>query len=115
MKLLVVEDHVDTAELLADLLRRRGHLVEIAHTVSDALARIDAAPFELLITDVGLPDASGYDLMRAARARGPIKGIAMSGWSEDAERGREAGFSAHLVKPVRFDALEHAIGEATKA
>lgn len=111
LSLLLVEDHLDTAELLADLLERRGHHVVIAANVRDALRLVATERFDLVVSDVGLPDASGYDLMRALRQRTTIKGIAMSGWgrAEDIERSREAGFSEHLTKPILVHALEQAI------
>jgi len=111
LRLLVVEDHVDTAELLASLLERRGHQVEIATTVRDALRLASTMPFDVIVSDLRLPDASGFDLMKQLRATSPVKGIAMSGWSrdEDLVRSREAGFSAHLIKPVHVHQLEQAI------
>lgn len=111
LRLLLVEDHLDTAELLADLLERRGHDVTIAASVGDALRLVETEPFDLVVSDVGLPDATGYDLMRALRATTTIKGIAMSGWgrAEDIARSREAGFSEHLTKPILLQALEQAI------
>lgn len=111
LRLLVVEDHEDTAELLASLLEMRGHRVRTATCVRDALKLAIEERFDLVVSDVGLPDATGYDLMRELRATTTIKGIAMSGWGrpEDIERSREAGFSEHLTKPVVLQRLEQAI------
>jgi len=111
LRLLVVEDHVDTAELLASLLQRRGHRVEIATTAGEALRLASTMSFDVIISDLRLPDASGYELMKQLRATSPVKGIAMSGWSrdEDLVRSREVGFSAHLTKPVHVHQLEQAI------
>jgi CheY-like chemotaxis protein len=113
LRLLVVEDHIDTAELLAELLANHGHIVRVATTATDALALADQQPFDVVVSDVGLPDASGYELMRQLRARFPIKGIAMtgSGRQSDIEAGRVAGFSLHLTKPVTFRRLTQALEE----
>jgi len=111
LRLLVVEDHRDTAELLCSLLEMRGHKVTIAGNVQDALRLAGEGHFDLVVSDVGLPDASGYELMRELLTRMPIRGIAMSGWGrpEDIEKSREAGFSEHLTKPVALKKLEQAI------
>ena len=113
LRLLVVEDHVDSAELLAELLAGHGHTVRVAGTVSDAIAIASQQPFDVVVSDVGLPDASGYDLMRELSARFAIKGIAMTGAgrASDIEDGRKAGFAMHLTKPVSFRRLEQALEE----
>lgn len=111
LRLLVVEDEPDTAELLASLLELRGHQVMVATTVETALALAGASTFDLVVSDVGLPDATGYQLMQTLLERMPIKGIAMSGWGrpEDIEKSRAAGFIEHLTKPVALRKLEQAI------
>lgn len=107
-----MEDHHDSAELLSSLLELRGHEVAIAESVKDALRLASEKPFDLVVSDVGLPDATGYDLMRELRARMEIRGIAISGWGrpEDIAKSHEAGFSEHLTKPVALQKLEQAIG-----
>ena len=112
LRLLIVEDHRDTAELLSGLLELRGHQVQIAGNVEDALRLTADGQFDLVVSDVGLPDATGYELMRELLIRLPvIRGIAMSGWGrpEDIAKSREAGFSEHLTKPVALKRLEQAI------
>ncbi len=111
LRLLLVEDHIDSAELLAEMLQNHGHTVSIATSVSAALALASKQEFDVIVSDVGLPDASGYDLMQQIRARYTMKGIAVtgSGRASDVERGREAGFSMHLVKPVSLRRLEAAL------
>lgn len=111
LRLLLVEDHVDSAELLAELLQTQGHTVAVATSVSGALALAAAQEFDVVVSDVGLPDASGYELMEEIRKRYPIKGIAVTGSSRasDVERGREAGFSMHLTKPVTVRRLAAAL------
>jgi CheY-like chemotaxis protein len=115
LRLLVVEDHADSAELLAELLENNGHTVRIATTVHDAIAIANEQPFDVVVSDVGLPDASGYELMQHLRTRFPIKGIAMtgSGRASDIEAGRAAGFSMHLTKPVTMSRLEQALQDVT--
>ena len=111
VRIIVVEDHVDTATMLAKLLSVFGYEVELASTAAEALALASAQPFHVIVSDVGLPDATGYDLMRRIRERTSIRGIAMSGYgSEDhIRKSREAGFREHLVKPVSVERLNDAI------
>ena len=111
LRLLVVEDHSDTATMLALLLRTTGHRVEIANDVAGALKLAETETFDLMISDVGLPDATGYELMQKIRQVRPIRGIAMSGFGmdEDMRKSFAAGFSEHLVKPVNFAVLEQTI------
>jgi CheY-like chemotaxis protein len=113
LRLLVVEDHVDSAELLAELLEHHGHTVRVATTVSDAMAIANEQTFDVVVSDVGLPDASGYDLMEQLRDRYAMKGIAMtgSGRASDIEAGRAAGFAMHLTKPVSLSRLQQALEE----
>ncbi|HEY5928528.1 MAG TPA: response regulator [Kofleriaceae bacterium] len=113
MRLLVVEDHIDSAELLAELLQGHGHTVRVATTVSAALALADQQAFDVVVSDVGLPDASGYELMAKLRARFAMKGIAMTGNARqsDIDAGRAAGFAMHLTKPVSLHRLRQALEE----
>jgi two-component system CheB/CheR fusion protein len=107
-RLLLVEDHVDTARTLARLLRLAGYRVRTAGTVAEGLAAAAADRFDLLISDLGLPDASGHDLMRQVRALYGTPGIALSGYGmeEDVRQSLEAGFLDHLIKPVNLDHLK---------
>jgi two-component system CheB/CheR fusion protein len=111
LRLLLVEDHVDSAELLAELLQTHGHIVSIATSASAALTLASQKQFDVIVSDVGLPDATGYELMSQIRDRYAIKGIAVTGSSgaSDVERGRDAGFSMHLIKPVTLRKLEAAL------
>jgi CheY-like chemotaxis protein len=113
LRLLVVEDHVDSAELLAELLESSGHTVRVANTASAAMEAANEQPFDVVVSDVGLPDASGYELMQQLRERFPIKGIAMtgSGRQSDIDAGRAAGFSVYLTKPVSLRRLQQALDE----
>lgn len=111
LRLLVVEDHVDTARTLGLLLRRAGFVVTTAHDIAGALRVADEQPFDVLVSDVGLPDGTGFDLMRKISRQHAMPGIAMSGYGleDDVSRSFEAGFSEHLVKPVRVAQLEQAV------
>lgn len=115
LRILLVEDHAPTRQVLEQLLKRAGHTVVTAASVAEALEIILAYPApEILISDVGLPDGTGLDLLKELRARGlTLPGIALSGYGmeEDHQRTREAGFSMHLVKPVKFAQLQQALSE----
>jgi len=116
LRVLIVEDHPDTAEMLARLLQATGYIAESAGTVAGALELASVNPFDVVVSDVGLPDGSGYELMRHLRKRHGLKGIAMSGYGmeEDVRKSIEAGFSEHLVKPVDFSRLATALRKLTE-
>jgi PAS domain S-box-containing protein len=111
MRLLIVEDHADTAQLLKRLLEACGYAVATAGSVAEAREAAERECFDILVSDLGLPDGTGCDLMRQLQDRYSLKGIAMSGYGmdEDVRMSMEAGFSEHLVKPVDISALERAI------
>jgi signal transduction histidine kinase/CheY-like chemotaxis protein len=115
IRILLVDDHRDTSRAMARLLVRMGYNVKTADTVRSALAVANQHPFDLLISDIGLPDGSGLELMRQLLAQRPIKGIALSGFGmeEDVQRSKAAGFYEHLTKPINFNRLETAIAELT--
>lgn len=111
-RILLVEDNGDSAATMAMLLEEFGFEVEAAADVAQALHAVDSAAFDLLISDLGLPDRSGIELMQELRQRcNKLKGIALSGYGrqEDLRRSKEAGFSVHLVKPVDADLLMETI------
>jgi CheY-like chemotaxis protein/nitrogen-specific signal transduction histidine kinase len=112
-RILLVEDHADTSAVLRTLLSRRGHQVGVAQDVSSALAAARRESYDLVISDVGLPDGTGADLMSQLRESG-LRGIAISGFgmSADVERSLAAGFTEHLVKPISLSELEAAIERA---
>ena len=109
--LLVVEDHVETRTALLLILRRRNYGVIEADSVQQALLLACQHKFDLVISDIELPDGSGFGLMKELRQRRGLKGIAVTGLSTDADRNRSqsAGFSYHLKKPVNIRDLEAAI------
>jgi PAS domain S-box-containing protein len=110
---LLAEDHISTRQTLTTLLTRRGLNVHGVGSCVEALAWTGAV--DLLISDLGLPDGDGCDLLLNLRQRQPtLPAIALSGYGMDADRARtrEAGFADHLVKPITVDALERAIESA---
>jgi hypothetical protein len=113
LNILIVEDHEDTAQTLCASLVARGHRVRVAGAVGAALREAAADPCELLISDVGLPDGSGLDLLRQMQPSPTLGAIAMSGFGmeDDLVRSRDAGFTRHLTKPVDFGLLEETIAE----
>ena len=117
LKILLVDDHHDTCAALEKLLARRGHLVAVTHDIRSAMAAAGRNKFDLLISDIALPDGTGMDLMTQLRAIASIPGIAISGFGNngDVERSLQAGFSEHLIKPVKLDSLEAAIERAIGA
>jgi PAS domain S-box-containing protein len=108
---LLVEDHADTRRVMTRLVTRFGCTVTAAGTLAEARRRAETQPFDLLISDLGLPDGSGTELMQELNARLGLRGIALSGFGmeEDVRRSREAGFEVHLTKPVNLHALEAAV------
>jgi len=115
LRILLVEDHGVTAKMMRMVLAAEGHTVELAGDVATGLEMAGQTAFDLLISDLGLPDATGYDLMRELRARGQrLPGIAMSGYGqeEDIQRSYQVGFSAHLTKPASRERLVDAIAAA---
>jgi len=108
--LLVVDDHQDTCTGLKMILERRGYDITVAYTADQAVEKARREKFDLLISDIGLPDRSGYELMQEMRGRG-VPGIALSGFGmeSDVNRARAAGFSEHLTKPINFERLEEVI------
>ena len=111
LRLLVVEDHADTARVLSRLLERGGHRVRTAGSAAEAMELAASESYDLVVSDIGLPDATGYHLMRDLRERYGLTGLAMTGYGmeEDLQKGREAGFAEYLVKPVNVTLLEQAI------
>jgi len=108
LRILLVEDHVDTVRIMSRLLAAEGHHVQAAGDVATGLNLARQHPFDLLLSDLGLPDGSGLDLMRALRSAGiNLPGIAISGYGQeqDIAQSLAAGFTAHLTKPVNLQKL----------
>ena len=112
LRILLVEDHTDTALIMARLLTSDGHAVQVASDVQGAIKRANDQQFDLLLSDLGLPDGSGLDLLRELRlARNQLPAIALSGYGQDKDlqQSHAAGFAAHLTKPVTHSRLEEVI------
>ncbi|MEO6362481.1 MAG: response regulator [Caldimonas sp.] len=114
LRVFIVENHEDTRFLLGLLLEQLGHTVLSAASVGDALAAIPAAGCDVLISDVGLPDGNGWELLQRLGSTRPRYAVAMSGFgmTSDRERSRAAGYRHHLLKPVEPNQLEHLLDEA---
>ncbi len=113
-RILLVEDHGPTRNVLARILSGRGHEVAVAASVREALEAASAGRFDVVISDIGLPDGSGYDLFNEIRKHLPaIKGVALTGYGmeEDLADARKRGFNLHLTKPIRIQALDQALAE----
>jgi signal transduction histidine kinase len=110
-RVLLVDDHHDTCLGMKRMLERRGYQITIAHSAEQAVEKVRTQEFDLLISDIGLPDRSGYELMREVRLNKHLPGIALSGFGseQDVNQAREAGFAEHLTKPINFERLEKTI------
>jgi signal transduction histidine kinase/ActR/RegA family two-component response regulator len=116
LTILLIEDHVDTAEVMAQLIRGLGHDVTVVGRVDDALATTQAQSFDLIVSDVGLPDGTGLDFIKTYREHSDAPAVALTGFGtdEDVRRCLSAGFTSHLTKPVNFGQLETMIEAAVK-
>jgi PAS domain S-box-containing protein len=112
-RLLIVEDHEPTRLALSRLLVRRKYEVFIAGSVAEALTIASRTDIELVLSDIGLPDGTGYDVMRELGAVHRMRGIALTGYGQDKDvaLSREAGFIAHLTKPIDVRSLDKALAE----
>ncbi len=113
LSLLFVEDHEATAVIMAKLLRRRGHTVVLAHSCAEAEEAAAVQRFDYVISDLGLPDGSGHELMRGLHDRYAINGIALSGSDDedDIKQALASGFARHFTKPIDIDRLQQALLE----
>jgi len=115
-RMLVVDDNGDSAESLALLLALAGHETHVAHDGPEALTRADALRPDAVLLDLGLPGLNGYEVCKRLRVEAwarEIPIIAITGWGqdEDRQRSKDAGFDAHLVKPVVFEELTALLDE----
>jgi len=114
MRVLVVDDNEDAADLLAMSVRLMGHLVRVAHDGPTALQIAAQFQPDVALLDIGLPVMDGYELARHLRALPglePVRLIAVTGYSQEADRRHTAaaGFERHLVKPIQLDELQEAL------
>jgi PAS domain S-box-containing protein len=118
LRILLVEDHGDTAAMMQMLLQSAGFEVEIAGDFLQAIEIAGSNTFDLLISDIGLPDRSGHELLQELRLRGlNTKAIAISGYGreEDVRRSQAVGFAAHLTKPVNVDILLQTVDRVVRS
>src|SRR5438874_2297875 len=117
MRILLVEDHEDSNRSLTNLLRRRGYHVQSALNFQSALDLGTKHEFDVLISDLALPDGNGIDLMQTLQSTRPLLGIALTGFGmeDDIRKCREAGFQHHLVKPIDLNKLDLLIQESAAA
>jgi CheY-like chemotaxis protein len=116
MRVLVVDDHRESARLLAHVLTDHGYDVETAHNAEKAIALCARTLFDVIVCDIGLPDCDGWELLRRLKKIHQIRAIALSGYGgfTDMQASSAAGFEAHLTKPVDVDALLKAVRQATQ-
>jgi PAS domain S-box-containing protein len=115
IKILLVEDHHDSALAFTRLLSKQGYAVQAAASVASALEAVAETTFDVLICDIGLPDGTGFQFIETVRKKSATPAIALSGFGmeEDVAHGELSGFDAHLTKPVNFHNLQAAIRKLT--
>ena len=119
LRILLVEDHGDTRRTLARLLTHFGHAISVADCVQVALDVFSSQEFDAILSDIGLPDGTGYDIITEAKRQQAenyghtLTGIALTGFGtdDDIRRSKEAGFDYHLTKPVDFAQLRTVLGQ----
>jgi CheY-like chemotaxis protein len=113
LRILVVEDHGDTRRTLSRLLSYFGHKISVADSRQSAMKMIAAKKFDVLLTDIALPDGSGYEVASQAKEKQHVKSVALTGFdrAEDIRRGKDAGFDFYLTKPIDFAELRSVLGQ----
>jgi len=116
LRLLVIEDNEDTGLAMRLLLQRHGYRVEVVRTLHDALTCYKQLTFDAVISDIGLPDGTGLDLIQKINQIRPVPAVALSGFGmeSDIQKSLEAGFKAHLTKPVDFAQLHDTLQRITE-
>ena len=116
LRILLVEDHGDTRRTLARLLKHFGHDISVAENTETALAILRSKTLDVVLSDIGLPDGSGYDVIAEAKRKQHVTGIALTGFGmeEDIKRSKKAGFDFHLTKPVDFQELRSVLAEVSE-
>jgi two-component system CheB/CheR fusion protein len=118
-RILVIEDNLDSAEMLREALSMSGHEVAVAHDGEEGVARAHAFRPDVVICDIGLPGLDGYEVARRISADHDLSPalIALTGYAlpEDRQKAREAGFHQHLTKPLEIAALEEILAKESVA
>jgi DNA-binding response OmpR family regulator len=114
LRILLIENHEATAAFMSLFLQRAGHQVTVIPDATTALELDDLAKFDVILSDIGLPDVNGWDLMRQLRPRTRAYAVAMSGFGAEADvqRSLASGYQYHLVKPFVPAALEEVLRNA---
>jgi DNA-binding response OmpR family regulator len=117
MRILIVENHADTLHWLTLYLEESGHTVFNAKTVAEARTTLARGVCDVLISDIGLPDGTGWELLEDVTLPRPIFAIAMSGFGMNADNARslKAGYRHHLLKPFKVSELDEMLKEAEKS
>ena len=113
LRILLIEDHNDTRQTLSRLLTHFGHQISVADNTQSALEIVQSQKFDVVLSDIGLPDGSGYDVISQVKRKQPVKAVAITGFGtdEDVRRGKEAGFDFHLIKPIDVHELRNVLDQ----
>ena len=114
LRILFVEDHADSRRIIANLLNHSGYNVSVADCAGTALHLLNTQKFDVIVSDIGLPDGSGYALiMLAKQCQASIIAVALTGFSaeQDIRFSREMGFDFYLIKPVDFHELRTVLNQ----
>jgi DNA-binding response OmpR family regulator len=116
LRIFIVEDHADTLKSLTVVASQMGFQVHSATCMEQALRAFLGVEFDLLLSDIGLPDGDGWQLLRRAQFRKPVYAIAMSGYGAESDllKSKTAGFADHLTKPFNFPELKKALLQAAE-
>ncbi|RYD80106.1 MAG: response regulator [Verrucomicrobiaceae bacterium] len=116
LHILVVENHPDTLKYLTLYLEQLGHTVSAARSLKEALELASSEKCHVLMSDIGLPDGDGWELLRRAQFHEPVYSIAMSGFGTSGDRlkSKEAGYRHHILKPFNPDELDLLLEEAAR-
>jgi two-component system CheB/CheR fusion protein len=114
LRILIVENHADTLRILRSYLESLGHTVSAVANKAEALREAAATPLDMLISDIGLADGNGWELLAEARFPQPVFAVAMSGFGmrSDQEKSARAGYRRHIRKPFDLDVLDEVLDEA---
>jgi CheY-like chemotaxis protein len=119
LRILVVDDNQDAADMLAMMLRLSGHTTDVAYDGLDAVQKAESARPDVALLDIGLPRLDGYEAARRIRAHEwgrAIRLVALTGWGDDEDKRKalDAGFDDHLIKPVEFEKLDALLGQVRR-
>lgn len=116
LRVLIVEDHLDSLNSLKLYLQMSGHEVQGVRTLAQAIELLPTSRCDVVISDVALPDGSGWNLLQSVSLERPVYAIVMSGFGTEADllRSRAAGYRHHIVKPVDPDVLDRLLAEAAR-